>query len=56
MHNESGTLVAIKDLNNKTLEIEEGHWYSVKVVVDLDNGKQAVLMFDRDTKEVAFIF
>ena len=24
MHNESGTLVAIKDLNNKTLEIEEG--------------------------------
>lgn len=51
-HNESGTLIAIKDLANKTLEIEEGHWYSVKLVVDLDNGKQSILMFDRDTQEL----
>jgi hypothetical protein len=51
-HNESGTLTAIKDLANKTLEVEVGHWYSVKLVVDLDNGKQSIIIFDRDTQEL----
>lgn len=49
-HNESGSLVAIKDLNNKTLNVEVGRWYSIKLVVDLDNGKQSVMVFDRDTQ------
>lgn len=51
-HNESGTLTAIKDLANKTLEVKAGHWYSVKLVVDLDNGKQSIIIFDRDTQEL----
>lgn len=51
-HNEEGKLVAVKDIANKTLEIEEGHWYSVKLIVDLDNGKQSIIIFDRDSKEL----
>lgn len=51
-HNESGEFTAIKDLSNETLEVQPGRWYSVKLVVDLDKGKQSVLIFDRDSQEL----
>ncbi len=51
-HNESGKLIAVKDIADRTLEIEEGKWYSVKFIVDLDNGKQSIIILDRDSGEL----
>ena len=52
VHNENGNFSAIKDLNGRTLQIEPGHWYSIKLIVDFDNCKQSVYVFDRDTQEL----
>ena len=52
VHNETGDFSAIKDLNGRTLQIEPGHWYSIKIIVDFDNCKQSVYVFDRDTQEL----
>lgn len=49
---ETGSLFNIKGLNNSSLPVEVGRWYSVKLIVDLDNGKQSIYIFDRDTKEL----
>ena len=43
-------ITAIKKLDGKTLTIETGHWYSIKIIVDED--WQSVYVFNRDTKEL----
>lgn len=50
--NSSKGWYSLETLDESDLMIEESHWYSVKLVVDLDNGKQTILIFDRDTQEL----
>lgn len=49
VHNENGGYSAIKGLDGDTLQIEPGHWYSVKIIVDFNNCTQSTYIFDRDS-------
>lgn len=53
-HNENDGSNRIKDINDQLLTIEEGHWYSIKIIIDLDNCKQSLYVFDRDTQELLY--
>ena len=52
LNNDSGKFDAVKDISGHTLGIEAGHWYSVKLIVDLDNNRQILHIYDRDTQEL----
>lgn len=42
----------IKGLNGQYLQMEENHWYSVKMIVDLQKHTQYTYIFDRDTENL----
>lgn len=50
--NVNNVMTAVKGTDGKTLVIEPGHWYSVKLIVDFVKCKQSVYIFDRDTQEL----
>lgn len=52
IQDENNSLKAIKGIDGKTLNVEPGHWYSVKIIIDLDKSLQSVYIFDRDTQEL----
>ena len=50
LHYEAGGSRRMEDLNGEYLTIEAGHWYSIKIILDLDERMQSIYIFDRDTK------
>lgn len=48
----TGGLYSVTDLNGDRAVAEAGHWYSVKLTVDLENKKQTLYIFDRSNNEL----
>ncbi len=42
----------IRGIDGNYFEMEANHWYSIKMIVDLDNHLQATYVFDRDTESL----
>ncbi len=45
----------IKGMNGQYFQMETGHWYTVKMIVDLDKHTQYTYIFDRDTENLIAI-
>ncbi len=48
----TGGRYSLYDLNGERAVAEPGHWYSVKVTVDLDNKQQTIYIYDRNSGEL----
>lgn len=42
----------IRDINGQYFQMEEKHWYTIKMTVDLVNHNQTTYVFDRDTESL----
>lgn len=53
-YEENGNDNRIKDLNDQLFTIEAEHWYSIKIIIDLDKCMHSLYIFDRDTQELLY--